>query len=262
MATQQEVIKKFMKSLDKTTKKPAQALDAAVKACSNFKSVQAVFDQMISDRKKSANAEDFLQRYCGIFLDNLDTGAITGSDAGGKTIKTSESIVPESGSLKTTFKNQSFTQNGVTFTLEKSFDSLSEKEQFMWRGLYTWWAKGALELVEKSYGFSFTDSDVSFKKITVKFVDDPTTSWLAWNHWYDENSDGKVDSVTLNINLNNYKNIDTTSIDGYSSSALFYLDKTLAHELTHSLMYAKMIGSYKFSSLGCVHTIELRKINE
>ena len=68
MATQQEVIKKFMKSLDKTTKKPAQALDAAVKACSNFKSVQAVFNQMISDRKKAANAEDFLRRYCGIFF--------------------------------------------------------------------------------------------------------------------------------------------------------------------------------------------------
>ena len=116
MTTQQQVIKKLMASLDTTTKKPAQALDAAVKACSNFSGVQAVFNQMISDRKKAANAEDFLQRYCGIFLDNLDTGAITGADAGGKTIKSATNILPGKA-FDTSFEKTSFVKCGVTFQL-------------------------------------------------------------------------------------------------------------------------------------------------
>ena len=254
MATQQEVIKAFMASLDTTTLKETAAVDEAIKSCSNFGGTQAVINKIISDCKSYISADskngwkNFLSQKCGINLDNTDTGAITGSDAGGKTAKTAESIVPESGSLKN-FSGQSFTVNGLTFKLEKNFSNLSAKEKFIWQGLYTWWAKGALDLLKTSYGYSFNDSDVYFKEITVKFVDDSATPWLAWNHSNDFNNDGKVDKVTLNINMYDYKNIDTTNSNGYSSSyGVFYLDRTLAHEFTHTIMYAKILNSMSLSS--------------
>ena len=179
-------------------------------------------------------------------------------DASGSTVKTKESIVPESGSLKTTFKNQSFTQSGVTFTLEKSFDSLSEKEQFMWRGLYTWWAKGALDLVEKSYGFSFTDSDSQFKKIRILFVNDSSSSNYtakAFDKIYDD-PDGKY--VYVGINMHYFNDIDKNSLEGkYPAWDDYYLNRLIAHELTHVVMNAKIDSFSTMPALILEGTAEL-----
>ena len=53
----------------------------------------------ITDRGAYANADAFYKECCGIDLNNADTGAATGYDAGGsREQKTSEDIVPEGGS--------------------------------------------------------------------------------------------------------------------------------------------------------------------
>ncbi|MBR0062506.1 MAG: hypothetical protein IJP68_13625, partial [Selenomonadaceae bacterium] len=124
------------------------ALDEAIQACSDFESVQAVIDKMKSDIAATNNAEKFLKDYCGIDLSNTDTGAITGSDAGGSKVKTATSIVPESGSLDTSFKKNYFplSNYGVTFYLREldsngrvtgtlSFDDLTPQQQYIWQGL-------------------------------------------------------------------------------------------------------------------------------
>ena len=242
MATQQEVIKNFITALGKTTLSGEAALDAAVKASSDFSSMQELREKMIGDCKSINNASTFLRDKCGIFLNNLDTGAITGSDAGASSIKTQENIVLESGDLKD-FTDNTFTVKGLTFTLEKNFSELNNAEKFIWQGLYTWWADKALDLIEESYGLNFTSNNVFFKSVTVNFEDNASTSWLAWNHWYDNDSDGKVDNVTITINTHYYGNIDLTNPNGQSSSTSFYLDKTLAHELTHTLTYASIMNS-------------------
>ena len=92
MATQQEVIKKFMKSLDTTSKSGKLALDAAIKACSSFGNLKSVVTQLIGDCQSATDAKTFLKEKCGIILDNKDTGAITGSDAGGSKAKTAEKV--------------------------------------------------------------------------------------------------------------------------------------------------------------------------
>ena len=94
--TQQEVVKKFIASLDKTALAGSAALDEAIKACSTFNNLREVIDQMTSDIKAAGSGDKFLREYCGIILNNDDTGAITGSDAGGSATKTAESIVLES----------------------------------------------------------------------------------------------------------------------------------------------------------------------
>ena len=85
--TQQEVIKAFMASLDKTSLKGTAAVNGATAAASSFGNAQTIINKIISECKSylAANSqngyEKFLLEKCGIILDNKDTGAITGSDA-------------------------------------------------------------------------------------------------------------------------------------------------------------------------------------
>ena len=101
MATQQDVIKTFMKSLDDTTQDTAKvAVDEAFNTASNtrFRNMLELTEAFLNDYNSYPKWEDFLREKCGIILDNEDNGSITGLDAGGTKIKTDESIVPENTS--------------------------------------------------------------------------------------------------------------------------------------------------------------------
>ena len=125
MATQQEVIQAFMKSLDNSKKSGEESLDEAIKkACSYFKSFQTeksnalnIKEAFINDLKNAKSTEDFLRVCCGINFDSKDTGAIIGSDAGGSQTKTEANIIPETVSLKDNFKDSAFTVNDLTVRL-------------------------------------------------------------------------------------------------------------------------------------------------
>ncbi|MBQ4404879.1 MAG: hypothetical protein II857_10805 [Selenomonadaceae bacterium] len=260
MASQQEVIKKFMASLDTTTKRGETALNEAIKSCSTFNSMQDAIDQMIADCKTAKSADDFLKTYCGINLDNDDTGAITGSDAGGDTTKTAESIVTEEGSLIELTSRNWFNdiegQDGLIVQLAKrtgslkesmgniavrDFNELSEQEIYLWRAIYTWWVRNGLNLIAESYGdnFSFdekkssaTNKDRTLYIIFEKF--DADDNALA-DTWGDSTND---QNLVIRINLNYYGDAD--GVDGKSEDTSEYLDRTLAHELTHAVMRANI----------------------
>lgn len=241
--TPQEVIKKFMYSLDTTTYSGISALNQAVSVASDgyFKDVNSLTSKMIADCRNTGNATKFLKNYCGIDLSNpktADTGAITGSDAGGPYVLTPESVVPESGSLDTTFNATSFKTNyGVTFYLKKT--SLSADELYIWRALKTWWANEAFKLIKNSYGYSFTDSDASVKNITVIFEEDYSSNgYLAYTGW-PKNING-IQTRTLGINKAYFYDFDITDVNGESPKGQGYLDRTVAHELTHAVMMAKI----------------------
>ncbi len=96
--TPQDVIKRFMNSMANSTSTVASdILNNAINAVTGgqYSNSDTLIAKIISD----AADPDFLAKYCGIVLDNSDTGAITGSDAGGETTKTAEKIVPESSSV-------------------------------------------------------------------------------------------------------------------------------------------------------------------
>ena len=238
MATSQlSVIKRFMRSLDTTSLSGTKALDKAVKYASNgyFSNITAAINKMISDCK-SLGATNFLLKKCGIILDNDDTGAITGSDAGGKTTKTKDSIVPESGSLDTSFTGTSFTTNGLTFRLAKT-TSLTKNEKIIWQALKTWWAEETLNLIKESYGYSFADDDATVKEINVVFENKSNAGYLAYSD-YPKKVNGRY-MLTLTINRAYFSNIKSTDVNGISNKK-GYLDRTISHELTHSIMMAKV----------------------
>ena len=241
MATQQEIIKTFMKSLDTTSKSGKIALDAAIKACSSFGNLKSVVTQLISDCQSATDEKTFLKEKCGIILDNDDTGAITGSDAGGSKAKTAESIVPESGAASYP-SGTSFTKRGLKVIVPKK-SKLTTAQQIVVQGLYSWWIDSALNLIEQSYSYSFKDKDATVKEITLEFVDEPDSDIMAYVDPGLSSTDGsayKADALTLTVNMSRFNNITADEVNGSAETYPFYLDRVLAHELTHAIMAAKI----------------------
>ncbi len=256
--TAQRIIKDFMKSLSTTKNSGITALSEAVSVATGgyFTNINFAVNQMISDRGNSSGIVPFLKDYCGIVLNNEDTGAITGSDVGTLTTKTKESIVEETGKLDTSFKGTSFTtRNGLTFHLyNNNFNKLSSDEKYMWRALKTWWADESLNLIKESYDYSFNDADTSVKDITVQFVTDPR-DYLAGTG--DTTTINGIKTRTLVINKAYYNNFSSEDKNGISPSGKVYLDRTIAHELTHAVMMAKIDSFWELPEFVTEGTAEL-----
>ena len=234
MAGAQTVIKNFMNKLDGTTSKGTTALDEAVKSVSNFSSWSELTKTMVSDCKAyNGNYTGFLKDMCDIVLDNEDTGAITGSDAGGDSTKTAESVVPESGTINYPSSN-TFTIQGLTVTVP-ALNSLTDSQKFIVGGLYTWWIDSALTLINDSFGINFKEAGTSVKSIDVTFYNGGAGEMAVTSY----SKTQKCTELHLKINMYYYNSIDTTNYNGVgSSAALTYLDRTIAHEMVHATMAA------------------------
>ena len=240
--TPQDVIKRFMSALDKTNLKGTAAVDQAIQASSKFLSTEDVILRMVKDCKKVNNADTFLRDYCNIILDNADTGAITGWDAGTSSVKTAESVVEEEGALQS-FNGSSFNVNGLTINVPPPQNTT---QQNIINGLYTWWAKKALDLVEQSYGsdYRFDNPSASVREMTVKFVNDNTSALALVGSTYNVTT-GRAVALSLRINMKYYNDLRADNVDGasdYSQGRIRagYLDRTLAHEFTHAVMAANV----------------------
>lgn len=236
--TQLEVIKKFMASLDNGVEDGLTALNNAVKACSPYKTAQAAINAMVADCKKTGDAQTFLEESCGIYLNNDDTGAITGLDAGGSVSKNAEDIVPEEG--KAVYpKQKSFTKEGLTMTTPKPSSLKGDKKTTL-QGLYSWWMEESLKLIEESFGYSFTDEDAYTNTIDLKFYSKKNDGTLAY-----VSSGGDHEDVELEmyVNMGIFKNLVKSNKNGKAKNQDEYLDRTIVHELTHAIMAAK-VDSY------------------
>ncbi|MBQ9479891.1 MAG: hypothetical protein IJU71_10095 [Selenomonadaceae bacterium] len=243
--TPQDVIKTFMATLDTTTLSGSKALDAAVNACSSkFSTIKEAIAQCVADCKSADDYNTFLRQYCGIELEDTDTGAITGWDAANYNTKTAKSVVPETGSQKT-LSGTSFTTNGLTFNIP---NNLTTDQKTIVNSLYTWWAEEGLDLVAESYGdnFGFTSaSSATVKNINVEFVNSKENYLALVQFAYDSKS-GKTASLILRVNMNYYSSIKADDVNGESSnSSAGYLDRTLAHEFTHAVMAANITNFSK-----------------
>lgn len=108
-------------------------------------------------------------------------------------------------------------------------------EENIVRGLNSAWISDALELIKDSYGIDFEsgpNNKAGAKYLKVNFYEDTTSTTVA-----SCGSSYGGDTVTLNINLGQVKNLDKRSQDGaYEGSGTQYLDRVIAHELTHGVM--------------------------
>lgn len=237
--TQQEVIKTFMSTLkNNTTLSGRTAIDAAVKSCSPFESYEDLINKFYDDFMEEKNWHTFLVKKCGIIIDNADTGAITGSDAGG-TEKTKDTIIPSKGKAKYP-EGSSFTIKGLTIYGIPPKETLSEAQQYVVKGLYSWWIRDSLELIEKSYGLSF-DENANNTRIKLEFMNDPNDKGLAYCSYSDPTDGRDYEARTMTVNLALFENMDLTSRHGSSESSdtnsnAMQLDRTIVHELVHGVM--------------------------
>ena len=169
MAKQVDTIKKFVDTLTKTTKTGTAAVDEAMGSvgAGNY----STFKQKFLEAQTGRGTQDFLEQICGVRIYNTDTGAITGSDAGGSVTKTADSIVPEATAAKepTEAEYSRFTKNGLTVNIlyNASNDSERNKQRLIARALYNWWIPESLDLINESLGINFTDGRANINEITV-----------------------------------------------------------------------------------------------
>ena len=265
MATQQDVIKTFMKSLDESTQLTAKdAVDEAFNTASNtrFRNMPELIEAFLNDYNSYPKWEDFLREKCGIILDNEDSGSVTGLDMGNTKIKTDASIVPESGSAvqldkyyrEANGKNFrdvtnsggaiSFTRKGLTVKvpnydkLIKSADSGNEEAKrklIVINGLYTWWIENSLQLIEDSYGanFGFTDASSAATRDIELDLSKTDASVAAVEY-----ANGKL---YLYVYMNHFTELDETDHNGKSPIGEL-LDSYIAHEMTHGVMNVNITG--------------------
>ena len=240
MSTAQENIRTFMSTLDNTSSSGTTALDEAVRSCSSFSSTADWLNSLVSacSAAKAAgySASQILSSVCGIELYNEDTGSISGSDAGSGTVKTADSIVPENSTVSYPAASSS-TFNGLTVNWPTG--NLTTSEQLVLYGLNSWWINEGLNLVTNSLGLSFNESGTTVKTMNIQLVNEGQTGTLAATE-YSYDSAGNTTALTLYINMDYYNNLSTSNYSGQSDSSGTYLDRTIAHELTHAVMAANI----------------------
>nr|WP_303725120.1 flagellin [Anaerovibrio lipolyticus] len=238
VADQQDSIVSFMTYLDACTSgTPQELLDGAINFGSSgmFKDEASLINSFVEAMR---NSNGDLLEVCGINLNNDDTGSITGLDAGSERVKTAESVVPEE---KTSYggntKGSSFIR-GLTVNWP---DNISDDMQKAIAGaLDSQWLTNCMWLVDESFAINFWENGTSVKSMDVNFEDDASSNNLAYvTNYY---NDGVTTKLKLTVNMHYYNNLDLTDKNGAvkDNPNQLYLDRTLAHEMTHAIMAANI----------------------
>ncbi len=280
MSTPVGIIKKLVDSLTKTTKTGTEAVDEALK---NFgiSGGYSAFLREFEGAKSDLSQQDFLEQKCGVRLNNKDTGAITGSDAGGKTTKTVDTIIPETAAAKelTDDEYNSFTKNGLTVNIQyvtnnspgENFgydgENYLAKQKLVVKNLYNWWLPEALDLINESLGINFTDGRASVNEIDIKFVNGGFYDSSGYSNLMrlDTSYDvGRVSALTLNIDASKLYTLADTDKNGdvnsYYANSLYsrfsnnyyqytnYLDRLFLQAFTEMALDANLYYPEKLPS--------------
>ncbi len=246
-ADERGVIVDFMSYLDNAALSAQEALDGAINYASGgyFQNEADLKERFLADM-----AGGDLLDACGIDLTNEDTGSITGSDAGGETTKTAESIVPENGlPYSGVVPGGTSTINGLTVNWPTASNysagnpandtTTQNAMEAIAKALNNQWLKNCMELVDESYEMNFQEPGTTVHTMDVTFENDAGSNRLAAVGHTAVN--GKADSLTLIVNMHYYSTLDLNDENGDSAApGAGYLDRTLAHEMTHAIMAANI----------------------
>lgn len=137
--------------------------------------------------------------------------------------------------------NASATFNGKAL-FDDSNRAAKTVDQQIIKALNSEWIQNSLEMIKESYGVDFMEDGTMVDKMTVELKDDGNTGTLAY---VECTTDGvRTHSLNLVVNMYYYNDMDMEDVNGSSSKG--YLDRTIAHEMTHAVMAANI---EKFDSL-------------
>lgn len=118
-----------------------------------------------------------------------------------------------------------------TFALHSTVDNTSEG--LVLRGLNTWWISESLDLIKESYGLDFTDATV--KEMDVQLKNEGANDRLAYvtTAYRGDEAVG----LSMTVNMDYFTNITSSDTNGGGNPAQ-YLDRVIAHEMTHAVTTA------------------------
>ncbi len=238
-ADEQGVLIDFMAFLNNSNLSAQDALDQAINYASGgmFQNEEDLKTRFVADM----SGGDYFD-LCGIDLDNDDTGSITGLDAGGEKEKTKVTIVPEEGSPygAAPAAGSTSTINGLTVKWPDS--GSAAMKQAIASALNNQWLENCMNLVNESYELNFMDPSATVRSMEVILRDDEGQDGkLAYVTSSYNTSTGETVGLTLTVNMAYYNNLDKNDPNGYDKdSKQTYLDRVIAHEMTHALMAANI----------------------
>ena len=93
-------------------------------------------------------------------------------------------------------------------------------------------------MIKEAYGLSFEEDGVSVTNMNLNFTNEDSSTLASISSGV---INGVTTSLTLNVNLKYYAQLNQTDVNGSSASGgATYLDRTIAHEMTHAVMRANI----------------------
>ncbi len=129
----------------------------------------------------------------------------------------------------------------VTFNGRKLFDGSADigksVQDTIIKALNSEWLKSSFDMISDAYGINFTDGHASVSDMEVILKDEGASGSLAYVTSYTQG--GRTSKLTLTVNLGYYNDLNQSDPNGSSpSTGSQYLDRVIAHELTHAVMAA------------------------
>ena len=128
--------------------------------------------------------------------------------------------------------NASATFNGKALFDDSNRASKTVEQQII-KALNSEWIQNSLEMIKEAYGVDFMEDGTTIANMKV-ILDSPGTN------------DGTLAFVRtsspleLHVNMYYYEQMDMEDVNGKSSNTSTYLDRTIAHEMTHAVMAANI----------------------
>lgn len=276
--SQADVLKYFLTAMDLSTETGFALVDEAVNYASmgqykNLEELVEEFKYACINYSTPDTYNDFLKEYCSMDLTNEDTGAITGADAGGAEVKTSKTVTGIPAGMKwsdLTYDNskiimaydwdsaeldQFYAVKVNDFTLywdEENWKSLKVDTEVLEQiiaGVTGIWGEKSIYLSGISYGMDFDDPycylpslpDGS-KGIQVILTNEDSDA-MAYVQ-AETIASGELKGTSLEklcINTKYYNKL-LPDINGSSEESGLGLDRLIAHEMVHGVMFANIEG--------------------
>lgn len=136
--------------------------------------------------------------------------------------------------------NANVTYNGM-FLFDGAKDRATSAEQIIIKALNSEYIKGSLDLIRDSYGLSFQSGMPSVTGMKVFFENRGPNALAYILH---RSVGDKAVEIELHVNMDFYGNLDPNNSHGLPIGApgAGYLDRTIAHEMTHAVMAAVIDG--------------------
>lgn len=134
--------------------------------------------------------------------------------------------------------NANVTFNGIRI-FDGGADISKSVQDTIIKALNSEWLKASFEMIQDAYGINFTDGRASVNEMEVVLKDEGDNNRLAYvTH---RAVGGVTDKLTLTVNMHYYDDMDESDPNGSSpSTGSQYLDRVIAHELTHAVMAANV----------------------